>query len=100
MYSIPKGEWNQGSAISTKWEWLALDDLLEQKDGRSLYDDILLINELACQIAECVGTARASKALRSIDNRVQRITHEICKRIEREANINTDDCVYTPDETL
>lgn len=78
----------------------ALDELHEIRDGFTLLDDITAINELAVHIAGFVETATEAKRLSAIDNRVNRMTHETIKRIERDADISRDDSLYAPGNTL
>jgi hypothetical protein len=66
----------------------ALDDLMTEHNGYTLYEDICTINDLATKVAPHVRRKSDIKELMLINNRLERVTGHIVKRIEREAGVD------------
>lgn len=74
-----------GTGILASKHWLKksyLDELTkETSHGRTLFDDIYLINDFAKEIAPHISIKGNMKPLLSIDNRVERMMSQILKKV-------------------
>lgn len=63
----------------------ALDDLMIERNGSSLYEDICTLNDLATKVAPYVQRKADVKELMSINSRLERVTNQMVRRMERES---------------